>query len=367
MADGLVYFVLLRIGGIMLRKFFSSCLAILFVPILLTTIIAIGIKLSLLNPNFYLKIFDKSNSYTELIQTIPLNLSQTLQQGDSTTFGPLTQDDLMSSLQESISPTWLKNNLQKILFGVSDYGNGKTYSINEIILLKDVKNTFIESISKKFDNKITDLPTCTKEQAKNMPTENVDPISLSCLPNGTDIEKLKKQFKDELSGGDDSFLKNIPDQYNLSDIVNKNPLLSTNIKTVFGYSNIVLYSLITISTLLLLIITLINMKNISVMLKWISIPLLIVAILTLLTALLGNLSLGVIVNGSTFNLPSAEAKVLLYTIINIAIKQFFIFYYYCSGILMIFSITLLVIAIIISKKQSNSPENNKQTDNKLTS
>lgn len=334
----------------MARKIFSSCLTILFVPFFLITILFIGAKLSIFNPNFYTKILDKTNFYTEICQSLPGALSQSFTQKDgSTAFAPLTANDLASSLQESISPTWLKDNLQKSIIAIINYGSGKIYSIDIIIPLKDLKNSIIDNLSKKFNTKITGLPVCTDQQLQQLQSQNTNPLSQNCIPSGINIDEIKKQFNDGLTSGKDSLLTVLPDQYNLNDIFNKNPAILMNLKKFFDYSNLLFYILIIVSALLILIIALINIKNISIMLKWISIPLFIAAILFLLSTIFGNLILNSMTSNLALNLPQ-EIKSLVYSLIGTATNQFFSFYYYFCTILILLSVMLLIVAVIKGKK-----------------
>jgi hypothetical protein len=333
----------------MVRKFFSSCLAIIFVPIFVVTILVIGAKYDVFNPNFYLNVFDKSNFYTEVVQNLPNILGQSLTGGDNNAFGPLTGEDIASSIQESINPTWLKNNLQNTITSIFNYGSGKIYSIDVIIPLKDIKLSFINSISQKFNTKIAALPQCTDQQFQELQSKNLSPTSLNCIPSGTNIEKLENQFKNDLTSGDQSLMNTLPDNYNLNEQLNKNPLLLSNIKKAFSYSNTLFYVLLITSLLLLTIIALINMKNVSTMLKWISIPILISAILLLISAIFGNLILNSMASGFIID-STAQVKSFIFNLIGTITKQFFSFYYYCSSILIILSIITIVIAIKISNK-----------------
>lgn len=347
----------------MARKIFSSCLAILFVPIFLVTIIVIGVKISAFNPNFYLSVFNKSDFYNQITQNLPSLLSQSFIEGDSVNaFNPLTGEDIAVSIQESINPTWLKENLQKIITNIFNYGSGKTYTIDAIIPLKDIKLSFIDNITQKFHEKISTLPQCTNQQVQEIQSQNLSSTALNCLPSGSNVEELEKQFKDSLISGDGSLINVLPDEYNLNEQFNKNPIILTNIKNAFNYSNIAFYILLTASLILIVIIALINMKNTSVMLKWISIPILISAIFVLISVLFGNLALNTMASGFIID-STAQIKSLVYALIGTTTKQFFNFYYYCSAILIVLSVVMLIIAIKIGK---NSDEvKNPQPEKKL--
>jgi len=332
----------------MLRKLFSSCFSILFVIIFLVALILLNLNLSILNVNNYKTAFQKSDFYNQILGKGVTYFISGMNQGGKSSFGPLTEQDITTTIKKSITPQWLQIQVDKIFDQSFNKITGKSTSINIVIPISDVKKSLSDNLTSILKIKVAGLPTCTAEQLKQINSnKDQNSYNFECIPSSMSTAEIENSLLDGITGKE-GLLTKLPDQYNLGEIISKGPFLDTAQRGIDIFRMVMWISL-SVSIVLLLIILLMNMKYIPGMLKWITIPLLIVSISVLILGVIGYFSINSLVGGFTISLPN-EFKVVIFDLIKSFSGNLFISMMSITGIIFLISVVVLIISIVLGKK-----------------
>lgn len=346
-----------------MRKFFSGCFSVLFVFVFLVALILINLNYSIFNVKNYKTAFEKSDFYNQILDKGVNYLMQGMSTGGASGLGPLTTQDISSVLKKSIPSDWLNTHVNNIFDQTFNYATGKSIAINLIIPISDVKKSLSDNLSSSLKTKIASLPNCTSEQMKQFNSsqnkkEGESSFNFECKPSSMSSDDLEKSLTEGITGKD-GFITKLPDQYNLGEIISKGPTFGEIQRFISIYKMIMWISL-AISFVLLLIVLLMNMKYIPGMLKWITIPPMIVSIIVLLAGILGYFSLNALFGGFIVSLPN-EFKIVIYNLIKSFSGNLFIYFELSAGIIFLISLVGLIISSILTKKYpfSEQPKLNK--------
>lgn len=349
----------------MARKILSCFFAVLFVPIFIILLIVFGIKSSVFSANFYKTTLQKSDIYNQLLDRSGSLLSGMVG-GESSRLGlgPINTDDLQKILKDSISPVWLKTQIENIPDKFFAFANGKNSTLDIIIPLTDIKKTLPENLSKVIKAKIETLPTCTSEQTKKLQSQKEgEPMSFDCKPQGMDVSQIESGLLESITGPK-GLITNLPDQYDIGKIINQSPQTVPAIQRFFYFANIIFIILLIASVLLFVFIGLLNVKYLPGMLKWLSIPLLIASGAVLIFGFFGQVILMVLLGGYTTTLP-AEMRTLVNSLIGVFSQNLSSHFKLIPGIILVLAIALLIVAIVLCKKHPYQPQEKIDNKNKI--
>jgi len=348
----------------MARKIFSFLFAFLFVPLFIIFLVLLNLKLTILSPVFYKSVLNETNIYTEIIAQAPNIIQEQMasQQGKEGEGGAVSQQaipqDFLEIAQKSISADWIKSQAEKIIDGVFDFANGKTKTLDITISLVEFKQTFITKFVAGVKEKGQALPQCTAEQTQKLQTEGQTSFLPECLPQGINVDESISQLTTQLQKGlNDSipnefvFGKDFGDLHNLEVI-----------QLAFQIFQIVLYSLLGISLLLLLFLFLLNKRKENKGLAWMAVPILIASTIVLLLIFAGFF-IFLVSSGLWLNQLSATLSPLVQKLVSIASTKLVFSFVLTAGSAFLLSIILLILAHIIKKKyRKNEKQKTQRTE-----
>lgn len=281
----------------MLRKSFSFLLVLIFVPLVFALILLFSLKTSLIKPDFFTQSFEKNNLFDVVIEQGAQYLSSGIGVEGGMKVGKLNQEEFSTLIKQSLSPEWLKTQTNNTFKEIFSYVNKEKETIEYMVPISELKSSF----------------------AKNLSSNN-------------------KELESQLS--------QLPDQYDLGAyLMKKNSLNGLREFYTMGNKLMTIFSSLLIFIVILLL--LINRKNIRGALKWIIIPVLIPSLLILIIALLGKMAIIFISSGLLAGFP-AQAKEIAKVVINSTGGELLNYLAVISG-----SITLSAILVLIGIKISN--------------
>lgn len=332
----------------MLRKLFSTCFSVLFVVVFLITLILFGLNSGILNVNNFKSAFVKADFYNQIFDKGITYFLQGMTGQGSTGLGPISTDNITSTIKKSIPTDWLEKHVNNIFDQTFSFITGKSNSINIIIPVSEIKKSLSDNLSSTLKTKIDKLPNCTSDQMKQFNSQDTgNSFNFECKPSNMNTADLENSMLDGITGKDGLITK-LPDQYNLGEIMSKGNFLS-EVKRFVDLFRIGMWISLGISFILFAIIVLMNMKYIPGMLKWLTIPLLIVSIIALALGGIGYLTINSLVGGFTISLPN-EFKVIIFDLIKSLTGNIFFGFELNAGIIFVISIVTLIVAISMQRK-----------------
>ena len=140
---------------------------------------------------------------------------------------PLTNPIVQSAATTTLSPQFLRTNINQALDSIYLWLNGKTAKPKFTINLDSVKADFADKVAAGAKERAKSLPPCT-----SLPTSTVDAFNATCLPYGVTPDQVAMQVHESILGGK-GFLENTNIQAN--DIKTKNSnqsVFDTSLKTL---------------------------------------------------------------------------------------------------------------------------------------
>lgn len=338
----------------MIRKFFSSLLVVILVPIFLIFLIALSAKFSILTPQFYQTAFQKADIYTKIVKDAAPALFNSIggKNGEGNGrfgLGPLGAEDISKVLEETVKPEWLQTQVEMGLTNFFDFATGKNKDLVIVIPLSEIKSKAVENLSQTFRNKIDSLPTCTAEELKKLQSQDKEGgFSFNCKPSGANSQNLEEMVMSSITGKE-GLLSQLPNEYNVDEIILKKPGASEAISRFFTIFGMIFKALIIALGVLIFLLILINHKYILGAFKWLTIPIMISAAIVLTLSLFVHLLSAGLIGGYLTILPGELKSIATFTAIDLIGQLFFKFELY-SGIAFGSALILLIIAIILSKK-----------------
>jgi len=342
----------------MFKKIFAVILLIVFAPIFILTVLSWNFKLTFLNSVYWQKQLEKSDFYEKALDIVPKYLLQSLMQNETIDL-PFSDEQFDQAVEKNLSSEWLKSNIEKTIEQILGYLNGTYSTIEAEIDLRPVKNTINELNRSFLENQFTNLPECKSIKEFN-------PKQPNCRPPGMDLDELltKMSKKDQRQTGKENIFENIPDSYNLGEILLKtnhkqNPILLLH--QSFSRFKIGLYIMTTIVIILLLSIILLIFRPFVSVLKWLAVTFLIPGILIILTGLL-TLNLMLFTGGLLITIP-VDLKPIIESVISVFAKNIGFRLLFIGLATVFISIILYISAVIFKSKQETLQvkEENKKT------
>lgn len=331
-----------------IRKFFSFIFALILVLVFLAFLLALGLKFSFLNQNFYKDAFRKADIYNALVTNAAPAVFSMVGENASFGLGPLGTEEITKVLEETVKPQWLQGQVETAISNFFDFANGKNNDLNIVLALSEIKKSAAENLSGTFRAKMETLPTCTAEELKKLQSQNKEGgFSFNCKPSGASSQDLEEMVMSSVTGKD-GLLSQLPDQFNIGEAILKKPGANESILRFFTIFGMVFRALSIALGILILLLALINRKYWPGMLKWLSIPLMIPAAIVLVLAVIAQIVATALIGGYLTVLPGALKSLATTKAITLIAQFFWIFEFY-SGIILVGLIIILILAIILSK------------------
>jgi hypothetical protein len=332
-----------KIGGLMCRKTLAVFLAIIFVPIFITTIVFISLKSTLLNQNFINTQLNKNNAYTS-VTNIALDVfqQQLAPQEESQTTNILFSN-LSTIVKQKLPADYLKSQLEPVINGFFAYLKGTSSQFSQTIDLKPFKAAVSSATLQNLDEQLKNLATRKSQQDYNSNT-------LNCIPANMSAQDIKDQWEKLIK--EKNFLQSIPDNLNVGTTNSPNSTQTLNqSKQFYNYLQIAFVVFLFISIILFICIGLLIFKPASSLLNWLATILLIPGTI-LFFSVFGNYLVTMFLKGSSWNLP-AETSAVLNNLIGSLIKGFIGNIAIYASILVVLAVIMYIISAIIKKRSKD--------------
>lgn len=106
---------------------------------------------------------------------------------------PFSQPAVQEAAKKAFTPAFVQSTGEQIIDGMYNWLQGKTSQPEITIDVSDVKQRFTEVVSEYAVNRAKALPACTASQARQLTSDKIDPLTISCLPAGFDVESLRTE------------------------------------------------------------------------------------------------------------------------------------------------------------------------------
>lgn len=337
----------------MFRKFFSVIFSLLFVVVFLFFLIILSLKLSVFNPEFIKNSFIKADLYNSILDEGVGALLKTVEANAQFGLGPLKAEDISLILKSSISANWLEQQSESAIDNYFNFVYGKTDKLEIILPLVEVKKSLSQNIEQGLKDKLKNLPKCTNEQLNKLQSEEGFK-SINCRPAGMDANAISQELSKEITG-EGGLISQLPDNYNLTEKINKNPAKTEAMQRFYKIFTLIFKALLLASSIILAILALINIKYFPGLLKWLATPLMIPSLIIFILALAGKL-LSVLLITSYLTILPAEMKAAASALTNNIFGSIFNVFQFYGLIFLIASLLMLIVAIILSKKFPYQPK-----------
>ena len=309
----------------------------------MTTLALFGMRHTLLNANYYKSALKQSGIYNEVLENGGSLIYEKISENNNIMGEIFSAKDISKIISSSISAQWLEEQTNKLIDEAVDYSLGKTQEFKFEIPLDQIKNTMLEGFISVFRDKFNTLPICTQSQIEAFELTGLSEV-VNCKPIGQSFAEIENSIRNNDS------LKVIPDNFNIGDYITQSPLIFSNIRNAVSTINIVFWSTAVVSFLLFLFIVLLNLTNISGLLKWTSIPLLIVSILFFIVVSIAKLMMSF--NLNSFMTVGPEITFDWNTLFTTLINKIYFYDLILSASIFAFALILLIIGIILGRKKS---------------
>lgn len=338
-----------------MRKFFAVVFAIAFVSGFgMTVWMHAGTKL--LSPDFYLEAFEEANFYESALKVADVFLANSpdLQQF----VGFLEPEDLVQIRQKAIDAEWLETQVEGLLTETSEAEKGRR-SISDLSLVIDLesrKNLLSEELKVVAKPRIEELPTCTEEDMEKILSDEFTAQD-TCIPEDMTTE----EFYDELVA---PFVTELPDEVDL--LASTDGVAGSNASGAMSFLSFI--SFIKVIKLLVWVcwfFTVLNLLWIFLLtkrdggrsvLRWLSIPMFIAGVLTLLGVLINQLSLSSQVYFTEIPIGLTLADLDPITeVIRAILSQLQFIPLVAGAVVTVLAIIVFVLSFVINRKKVKAP------------
>ncbi len=298
-----------------MKKFFTIFLSLIFIITFGLSILLTSVQNTLFQADFHKKNIKEINLYQKAgSEIVPMLL---LESGDSPMQQlPLSKRDLGELIQKSLPKGWLEQEVEKNIDSIFAYLKNQQADLLVAVNLEPLKTSFSQQFANNLEKKLKQLPPCSAAQMQNLQSGQVE--ELNCLPPQMAQENATQMLSEQLSG----MTENVPNKIDLSEQLT--PDVEENLKKIqqgyqlFTYAR---WGLIAVTSLLFIIILLINKKRITQLLKNISLVLAIIYGICFGALTWASSNIGLVLSG----MPSSENPALdtvRNDIINITLSSF---------------------------------------------
>jgi len=110
---------------------------------------------------------------------------------------PIDDPQVQAVVSTAFSPTFLQDNVEKVLEGTYSWLEGDTTKPEFVIDLATAKQQLADGLSNYAVSRAVSLPACTFEQMAAM-TDGFDVLNATCLPPGTSAQAAATELKNEI-------------------------------------------------------------------------------------------------------------------------------------------------------------------------
>lgn len=351
------------------RKIFAFLLILVFIPVFIINVFIFTSKASLLNPLYYKDQFSKNNIYESIInEGLPV-LSELGNENNNELNQVLKSSDLLEIADNVVTPDWLEKQFNGFFDGINDYILSKSNKLNIKINLGEIKPTLAKEVSEKLPDLFKDaasniesMPTCTENEMQELSKKTGNDRVLNCIPSGFSRDLILNYTKDISSSSNinDELVKNIPDEFDLGNTIEKSNFMKflTLYRSNYQYIQGGMYIILAFAAFLLILIGLLIFKPISSVFRWLANAILIPATILLSGSLITKFLMPKLLSIYPNNLSSGLIKLIL-GVTQALIGPFLNTIIYITATLVIIAI---ITHIIISVKniKNATPNNNDQ-------
>lgn len=181
-----------------LRKFavFIAC------TLLPLALISFGVLFSLHqvlgSPNHIENALDQSGIYS----SVAANIVQQATSNSGQNLDASGQQAVQNAVSSAISPGYVKSQTNNALQGIYDWLQGKSNSLSFSIDLSSVKGRLADTMAQQAEQRAAALPACSLQQLQGMDPNNIDPLTVSCLPPGVTPAQVGAQARQQVVSSD---------------------------------------------------------------------------------------------------------------------------------------------------------------------
>lgn len=312
-------------------------------------------RIVLLKSETYKTALVQENFYNNFIGIISTQVAQQLLKQEGLSF---RLDSIDKLVKETITPNWLQSNTEKILDNIFLYLQGKI-SFDELDLsipIKDLQNQFVISFNLGIKDEISKLPTCTDEQMKQL-NEATDKeiVTINCLPLNSSKDEITAQI--EKTDTASSLTSKLGEKLDLKTFLAENPTARKYFELLPKFYKIlgkIIFYCYLINAFILILISLLLMKKLKVMIRWLGLALFIPAIITLSIILVCRYAIKPILSTFIISLLPAAAlpKLIEFvtSIVLVILNKFLLFILWPILAALIIGLILIILAKIFNKK-----------------
>ncbi len=341
-----------------MKKFFTVIFFLLF-TVLFTFVLLLGeVNLDILKPAFIKNSLRETQTYRKLVKNPDLLTSRLSGQGG----GPLEpqapgqnapvplapgpgaapgqtpgiEQKLTQAVLRSINEKWLEDQAEKSIDAIYQYAMSDQQNIKISIDLRDYKARFRNNVYGLMVEEYNKMPEVPLEQFEQQMAQNPGGFPTVRPAGFTMDQMLAKTGLNPV----DEIMKNIPDKYDAGSVGRNSPDPTSGlaglkqIRPVLNIINIVFWSLLTITLVLLLLFAKLTSKTLMEFLMRLGIYLSAALAPLLLFAILWYVLLNILLVGALagFNMPSAAIKLILEPIAVFMVNRIFLHLVAWSGI-----------------------------------
>src|SRR6266702_2646173 len=177
----------------LLRALLASLLSLACTVAVSGFVILATLQTTILNPQAAKNWLQNSGVYGQAIDTA-VNSNPTVQQQLSTVGSFISQDELKAALNKTFSPSYVKQQAEKVIDSAYDWADGKQANVAFSVDTTQQKDTFVSNMASILRPKLAALPQCTS-------LAEFDASNPMCLPLGTPAGDLAQSLATDAGNG----------------------------------------------------------------------------------------------------------------------------------------------------------------------
>lgn len=116
---------------------------------------------------------------------------------------PLNDPQIRSITTSAFSPDFIRQNVEEVLGGMYAWLDGETARPQFSVDLSAAKQQLADGLGNYAASRASDLPACTAEQMQTMDTNNLDILTIPCLPPGVNPALAAADLRNEILSNQD--------------------------------------------------------------------------------------------------------------------------------------------------------------------
>jgi len=325
------------------KKIVSIILAIIAGISLIVFLLSSSIRSTIVNPDFYKDNFKKANTYSELINSgIPsLIMSSTISNDQLTNF--LAQKGIIYVVQHTIPASWVEEKMDALIDNVTKFISNSPKTPKVVVKLNDM-GIYLTQIGDGLSLVEQIIPSC--EDAGKDTISQLFNIKIDCKNMSTNLDQIKAEI--EKMRIKVINLKLV--ETDISQEIQNAADIFTGIKDYANKVNIYFWTSLVVLIISLLLIILLQIKNIYNLIKYITIPIAISSAIMLLAALSTKSSFLSSLDNNLQISTTPEMKSIILNFLHVCIVDRFTNVITISAIILLISAGIYIVSLFYHKK-----------------